>query len=60
MSYKIVKNRILSEVRKLTKKKRLIVLFTTDVINKKYKWLTYTSPDLLARFCKDFLYYLKY
>ena len=26
--------------------------FTSDVIYKKYKRLVYTSPDLLARFCK--------
>ena len=26
--------------------------FTSDVMYKKYKRLVYTSPDLLARFCK--------
>ena len=52
LSCKIVKNRILPEVCKLTKKHRLIVLFTSDAMHKKYKWLAYTSPDLLARFCK--------
>ena len=52
LSCKILKNRILSEVCKLTKKHRLIVLFTSDAMHKKYKWLAYTSPDLLARFCK--------
>ena len=29
------------------KKKRLIVLFTSDVMYKKYKKLVYTAPDLL-------------
>ena len=27
-----------------------MVLFTSDAMNKKYKWLDYISPDLLARF----------
>ena len=34
----------------LLKKHRLIVLFTSDAMYKKYKWLDYISPDLLARF----------
>ena len=29
-----------------------LVLFTSDVMHKKYKKLVYTPPDLLARFCK--------
>ena len=29
-----------------------MVLFISDVMYKKYKWLAYTPPDLLARFCK--------
>ena len=37
---------------RLLKKQCLIVLFTSDVMYKKYKRLAYTSPDLLARFCK--------
>ena len=36
----------------LLKKQRHIVLFTADVMYKKHKRLAYTSPDLLARFCK--------
>ena len=32
------------------KKQRLIVLFTSDVMYKKYKRLLYTPLDLLARF----------
>ena len=27
------------------------VLFTSDMMYKKYKWLIYTPPDLSARFC---------
>ena len=27
-------------------------IFTSDVMYKKYNKLVYTSPDLLARFCK--------
>ena len=34
------------------KKQRLIVLFTAEVMYKKYKRLAYTPPDLLERFCK--------
>ena len=33
----------------LLKKYRLIVLFTSDVMYKKYKWLAYSSPDLLSK-----------
>ena len=36
----------------MIRKQRLIVLFTSDVMYKKYKKLVYTPPDLLARFCK--------
>ena len=32
---------------------------TSDVMNKKYKRLVYTSPDLLARFCKVNLWQAK-
>ena len=35
----------------LLKKNHLIVLFTSDAMYKNYKWLAYTSPDLLVRFC---------
>ena len=34
------------------KKKRLIVLFTSGLMYKKYKKLVYTPPDLLPRFFK--------
>ena len=46
------KNRIMSEVCKFTKNTASLVLFTSDAMYKKYKWLPYTSSDLLARFCK--------
>ena len=36
----------------LKKKKRLIVLFTSGLMYKKYKKLVYTPPDLLPRFFK--------
>ena len=36
----------------IIKEQRLIVLFTSDEMYKKYKRLLYTPPDLLARFCK--------
>ena len=52
-SCKIVKNRILSEVCKLTvKQHRLIVYFLAQIwcIKSIDAWLAYTSPDLLARF----------
>ena len=38
--------------RSVWQKQRLIVLFTSDVMYKKYKRLVYTPLDLLARFCK--------
>ena len=38
----------------LLEKHQLIVLFTSDVMYLKYKWLAYTSPDLvLGRFVKQ-------
>ena len=46
-----MKNYILSEVY-MVKKQRLIVLFTSDVMYKKYKRLVYTPKDLLAGFCQ--------
>ena len=55
LSCKIVKNLILSEECKLNfllQKHRFLVLFTSDVMHKKYKRLLYIPPDLLARFCK--------
>ena len=36
----------------MVKKQRLIVLFSSDVMYKKYKRLVYTPKDLLAGFCK--------
>ena len=36
----------------IIKEQRLIVLFTSDEMYKKYKRLLYTPPDLLARVCK--------
>ena len=48
---KIVKK--LHSVRGLyDKNSALWYCFTSDVMYKKYKRLVYTSPDLLARFCK--------
>ena len=41
-----MQNRIQSEVCKLTKKHRLIILFTSDVMYEKCKWLAYTSGVL--------------
>ena len=41
-----MQNRIQSEVCKLTKKHRLIILFTSDVTYEKCKWLAYTSGVL--------------
>ena len=55
LSCKIVKNCVLSEECKLNfilQKHRFLVLFTSDVMYKKYKSLLYTPPDLLARFCE--------
>ena len=56
LSRKIVKNEkknqlILSEVCTINKE-RLIVLFTSYVMYKKYKRLVYRPSDLSARFCK--------
>ena len=47
-----------SSVRALKRKKikgPLTVLFTSDVMYKKYKRLVYTPPDFLAKFCKVIL-----
>ena len=47
---KLLKTAFFPRYLSFLKKHRLKVLFTSDAMYKKYEWLAYTSPELLARF----------